>query len=911
MTQSLLILSEITVSAGMEWRRDASGWTLARVVRGRGYWLGNGSPTEVDTGCGLVIPPGACGLFRASQLGDVTIGYFSWKPELLVGVLSPAERQFFETRKAARSVRVLSASTLPPVLNEKPGSGEVPLVRRLKLLQCIGEIFGPDMPMALDQSGEPQTAAGRFETLMRQLTEVELLDYSPAQLARRCGCSLRHFGRLFFSRFGVSVRAHQTDLKLQKAGLLLSSCDRKVIDVAMESGYRNLGLFNRMFKKHTGMTPSEWRHRSAQPRLFKTARLALMAAIMFFLAPFGAKAADAPASAPAAASTNAVEHFEVKGYNVEGNTVLEPRIIKGILSKYIGQKMSFADIKKGLGELQLAYRERGFITARVGLPKQVFTNSMVRVTVTEATLSDVTIANNKWFSSNNIMRSFPSVRTNALLNSLVFQQELNRANANADRQIYPEVAPGSEPNTTALRLKVKDRMPLHGALEMNNQAPAGTPDLRFNSALRYNNLWQEDHQVGVQYSFSPEEYKDKTPHLAGFIESPLIASYSGFYRMPLRMGNPAPPQYLTSADFGYDEVAKRFRPPSTDGLSPELTVYGSRSASDTSMKLQSDNLNHTDDYMMTHTNASLQMHDAIYNRTVTFNENLGARLSHPLPKMEKVESAISYGLDYKNYEAYSCQERRTWGSLWYTNYDDGIYGPHPLPANTFSSTNTTKSVHYVPVTIGWDGARRDASGTTSFYLSSSANLAFLSSGASQFQTVRQSYLADGKYVTVSGGVTRDQRLSGEWTAQIRANGQWANQPLISNEQFGLGGEGGPRGYRDGQEYGDTGWKLSLEPRSPLIDIGMVDGTLPMRMRFLAFTDYGERYLLATQLTDPLGNRLGDGGKSRVPMWGAGIGVAGTIGDTYVFRTTLGYPLLDAGSVTAGTMRISFMVSAQF
>ena len=41
---------------------------------------------------------------------------------------------------------------------------------------------------------------------------------------------------------------------------------------------------------------------------------------------------------------------------------------------------------------------------------------------------------------------------------------------------------------------------------------------------------------------------------------------------------------------------------------------------------------------------------------------------------------------------------------------------------------------------------------------------------------------------------------------LSANGQWADGPLISNEQFAMGGLAGVRGYVDGQAYGDKGWR---------------------------------------------------------------------------------------------------------
>src|SRR5262249_38824425 len=61
--------------------------------------------------------------------------------------------------------------------------------------------------------------------------------------------------------FGQSPRAHQTELRLLKARQLLVSSNSQVIQVALDSGYRSLSLFNALFKRRFGMSPSELRRK--------------------------------------------------------------------------------------------------------------------------------------------------------------------------------------------------------------------------------------------------------------------------------------------------------------------------------------------------------------------------------------------------------------------------------------------------------------------------------------------------------------------------------------------------------------------------------------------------------------------------------------------------------------------------
>jgi hemolysin activation/secretion protein len=227
-------------------------------------------------------------------------------------------------------------------------------------------------------------------------------------------------------------------------------------------------------------------------------------------------------------ATNGGPRFEVNRYVVTGNMVLSPEIVADVMTNVdgaFGTNVSFEGIRTSLLELQKAYRERGYVTVSVGLPQQKLTNATVKVEVTEGRLASITVAGNHYFNSNNIMRALPSLHTNTILNGQIFTAELNRANANQDRQIYPKIGPGPDPGTSDLRLDVKDRLPLHAKVELNNQSSPGTPDLRVNSSAVYNNLWQRENSLGVQYSFSPELYKNYSPLAYGAYKfsSPTIA----------------------------------------------------------------------------------------------------------------------------------------------------------------------------------------------------------------------------------------------------------------------------------------------------------------------------------------------------------------------------------------------------
>ena len=85
------------------------------------------------------------------------------------------------------------------------------------------------------------------------------------------------------------------------------------------------------------------------------------------------------------------------------------------------------------------------------------------------------------------------------------QKDLERINHGQDFKAAPVLAPGLEPGTTDVEIKVQDELPLHGNLELNNRNTLHTTDLRLNTMLRYDNLWQRDHSVSAQFQTSPQD----------------------------------------------------------------------------------------------------------------------------------------------------------------------------------------------------------------------------------------------------------------------------------------------------------------------------------------------------------------------------------------------------------------------
>jgi hemolysin activation/secretion protein len=85
------------------------------------------------------------------------------------------------------------------------------------------------------------------------------------------------------------------------------------------------------------------------------------------------------------------------------------------------------------------------------------------------------------------------------------QRDMNALNSrSSDLKVAPILSPGKEPGSVNVELKVRDNSPLHGGFELNNYRSADTSPTRLGMSLSYDNLWQKQHSLALQYQVAPE-----------------------------------------------------------------------------------------------------------------------------------------------------------------------------------------------------------------------------------------------------------------------------------------------------------------------------------------------------------------------------------------------------------------------
>ena len=144
------------------------------------------------------------------------------------------------------------------------GAGPVAALYDQHIVDLIG--------LALGAEGEARKAAEMhgLRTARRAavLREIEIRSANPhfnvVAVARRLGVTPRYV-HLLLEETGKSFTHHVLERRLEKAAALLrdpQSAARKIADIAAEAGFTDLSYFNRAFRRHFGLTPSDLRSSS-------------------------------------------------------------------------------------------------------------------------------------------------------------------------------------------------------------------------------------------------------------------------------------------------------------------------------------------------------------------------------------------------------------------------------------------------------------------------------------------------------------------------------------------------------------------------------------------------------------------------------------------------------------------------
>jgi hemolysin activation/secretion protein len=496
--------------------------------------------------------------------------------------------------------------------------------------------------------------------------------------------------------------------------------------------------------------------------------------------------------------------FAIKAFVVDGNTLFPDDKVLQVLEPFSGSNKAAEDVEQARKALESFYHKEGYPSVLVNIPEQTVEEGIVKLEVVESKIRKVKVTGNRYFTKEKILKDLPSFSPGEILYLPRVQKELNRMNTSPDLKVAPVLMPGREFGTIDVELKVKDRLPLHGSLEVNNRSAHNTTDLRLNALIRYDNLWQKEHSVSLQYQTSPEDL-DEVQVAAG--------------------------SYVLPAPWHQDHM---------------LALYGILSDSDTAFGEGFQALGKGKIY--------------------------GARYVMPLPPYKTYAHNITAGIDYKDFD------------------EEVGFGEEAEALKT--------PITYLPLTFSYNASLPDSWGWSRF--SASASMAFRGLVTDQREFEIKRFQATGNYLFATAGVERTQKLPGGMSLFLKLDGQLADQPLISNEQYSAGGMESVRGYKEVEQLGDNAFHTTMELASP--DLTDLFG-FPDKLNVTPYLFYDFATL---SLIDPL-----PGEDRSVSLNGIGGGVRGSVAHHVEFQLDWAVALSDTDRTEKGESRVYFRIKAKF
>lgn len=428
-----------------------------------------------------------------------------------------------------------------------------------------------------------------------------------------------------------------------------------------------------------------------------------------------ALAASAWLPATAAVEEQAPPRFDVMEYAIEGNTVLPAIDIERAVYPFLGPEKTLDDVERARAALETAYQNAGYRTVAVEIPEQRADGGVIRLRVVEGRIGQVRVTGSRYYSQGRILSQAPAAAEGEVPYFGALQRDLQDLNQAGGRRIVPILRPGKSPGTTDIDLSVEDKPPLSASLEVNNQYSPNTTHSRLAGSVRYDNLWQREHGLSVQFQTTPED-TDETKAI------------SASYVAPLEGGD-------------------------------ALAAYGVRSNSRVA---------------------------ALGNVAVLGRGSIiGLRYVHPLAARAGTSRSFTAGADYKHFR-------------------ENVVLTGAPPVET--------PIRYLPFSFMYSLGMADAGGR--WDLSTGVGVLFRGMMAREREFENKRYDAHANYMVWKWDVARSQSLGKRFGLHARFDGQFADQPLVSNEQFVAGGAGSVRGYLQSEALGDNGAHLGFELRGP-------------------------------------------------------------------------------------------------
>ena len=249
-----------------------SHWEINRVAGGNGLYIINGTQYTIQQGDIVLIPPQqlhrVCGtdqlLLEAFHL-ETPHQMNGWWAEDMSSVIHRIGQTVPHVLYRSMPQCGLLSEVLMDVKQElaQREFGYVSIVQAqyMRLLSLLSRYASKPLS---SYTPAPSRGVQTVKEVIRVMEGQLAFPWTLKKLSDLAHLSPSRFSALFQQTVGTSPLDYLIRLRLTYAAQLLTSSNEKIIEIAAESGFRNLSNFNRLFKDHFQMSPSELRDTNEQ-----------------------------------------------------------------------------------------------------------------------------------------------------------------------------------------------------------------------------------------------------------------------------------------------------------------------------------------------------------------------------------------------------------------------------------------------------------------------------------------------------------------------------------------------------------------------------------------------------------------------------------------------------------------------
>ena len=248
---------------------------LFKILKGRFRFQIASQYFDVQEGDLLFINSGELHSAMAEQNGDFVYLAVVFSPDMLEGpandkiqleYLSPlldgtlTVQRIFQQKTPQENNLQNCFNQIYALLEEKPRAYEITVKANLFFL--LSQLVQTNSIQTQPNNRRDTATAESIKNAISYMQDNYQKSMTVAILAKHCNLSEGHFCRMFKRYTMKTPIAYMNCFRLTKAAELLESTDRKILDIALDSGFNSLSYFVNVFHESMGCTPSEFRRKS-------------------------------------------------------------------------------------------------------------------------------------------------------------------------------------------------------------------------------------------------------------------------------------------------------------------------------------------------------------------------------------------------------------------------------------------------------------------------------------------------------------------------------------------------------------------------------------------------------------------------------------------------------------------------